>query len=347
MSERLKGVKWKEFFMIDVFQKVESSKSQIDKIKLTLDGDAIYPYVTRSAINNGIDSFIPEQKEYSINNGNVITIGLDTQTVFYQKNDFYTGQNIQVISDPKLNEFNALFLIPLIKKQMSKFNWGGNGATLSRLKRLQIMLPVNSDGNIDWIFMESFIKGIKQQVKPKIDFVPHKITDHRELEDVEWREFVVQDIATITGGRDIYSSERILGDTPYITSTALNNGIGYFISNNNNTLEKNCISINRNGSVGFAFYHNYYALYGNDVRKVRLNNGYNKNKHVSLFVTTILMKQKDKYSYSVKMGTKRLQRQKIMLPITPNDEPDWIFMEQYMKRIENRKMKEVLSLKSV
>src|SRR5699024_3869360 len=300
-----------------------------------------------SAINNGIDSFIPEQKEYSINNGNVITIGLDTQTVFYQKNDFYTGQNIQVISDPKLNEFNALFLIPLIKKQMSKFNWGGNGATLSRLKRLQIMLPVNSDGNIDWIFMESFIKGIKQQVKPNIDFVPHKITDHRELEDVEWREFVVQDIATITGGRDIYSSERILGDTPYITSTALNNGIGYFISNNNNTLEKNCISINRNGSVGFAFYHNYYALYGNDVRKVRLNNGYNKNKHVSLFVTTILMKQKDKYSYSVKMGTKRLQRQKIMLPITPNDETDWIFMEQYMKRIENRKMKEVLSLKSV
>ena len=40
--------------------------------------------------------FVGNQSErYCMDNGNVITIGLDTQTVFYQPTSFYTGQNIQ------------------------------------------------------------------------------------------------------------------------------------------------------------------------------------------------------------------------------------------------------------
>lgn len=83
-----------------------------------------------------------------------------------------------------------------------------------------------------------------------------------------------------------------------------------------------------------------YALFGNDVRKVRLKNGYNESRYISLFITTVLMRQKEKYSYSVKMGTKRLRQQKIMLPVNDKREPDWGFMEQYMKRMENRVMKQ-------
>jgi hypothetical protein len=45
-----------------------------------------------------------------------ITIGLDTQTVFYQKSDFYTGQNINIIRHKKLeNMYVALFVIGAIK----------------------------------------------------------------------------------------------------------------------------------------------------------------------------------------------------------------------------------------
>lgn len=345
MNERLKGIKWKEFFMIDVFQKVESSKSQIDKIKLTLSGNAIYPYVTRSAINNGIDLFIPEQKEYSINKGNVITIGLDTQTVFYQKWDFYTGQNIQVISDPKLNEFNALFLIPLVKKQMGKFNWGGNGATLSRLKKLQIMLPVNSDGNIDWIFMESFIKGIKQQVKPKINFVPHKITDNRDLEDIEWKDFFVEELFKVKRGKRLIKKHQIEGVIPYASSTKLNNGIDNFISNKDNVrIYDDCLTIANSGSVGEVFYHPYEFVASDHVTHLEKKG---LNKYQYLFLATTLKKIGEKYSFNREISDKRLKREKIMLPVKDNEQPDWNYMEQYMKRIENQKMKEVLSLKSV
>ncbi|MBS9782175.1 MAG: hypothetical protein KGV43_00015 [Arcobacter sp.] len=56
---------------------------------------------------------------------NVISIGLDTQTVFYQNSKFYTGQNIQILSNQNLNYENAMFIIPLLKIQRQKFSGGG------------------------------------------------------------------------------------------------------------------------------------------------------------------------------------------------------------------------------
>ena len=80
--------------------------------------------------------------------GNVITIGLDTQTVFYQPHCFYTGQNIQVLINKNINLLTSFFLLPILKIQMDKFSWGGNGATLGRLNRTKAMLPVTKSNKV-------------------------------------------------------------------------------------------------------------------------------------------------------------------------------------------------------
>lgn len=131
----------------------------------------------------------------------------------------------------------------------------------------------------------------------------------------------------------------MVGSTPYLTATENNNGIGYFVDNINNTLDEKCISINRNGSVGEAFYHEYPALYGNDTRKLIPKI---KDKYVSLFLTQVLRQQKNKYGYGYKMGTKRLKSQKIMLPITSHQEIDYAFMGNYMKLQEFTKIYQIL-----
>lgn len=46
---------------------------------------------------------------------NTITIGLDTQTVFYQPYKFYTGQNIQILKHQKINKETAMFIISMLK----------------------------------------------------------------------------------------------------------------------------------------------------------------------------------------------------------------------------------------
>ena len=123
-----------------------------------------------------------------------------------------------------------------------------------------------------------------------------------------------------------------IGKTPYVSSTANNNGVSAYISNTNETLEDNCISINRNGSVGYAFYHPYKALFSNDCRKLIIDN--NNNKYISLFIVNQIKAQKDKYNYGYKMGTNRLKKQKIMLPIDNEGNPNYNYMEQYMINLE-------------
>lgn len=164
--------------------------------------------------------------------------------------------------------------------------------------------------------------------------VTKKIKEKYLLKNIKWKEFFIEEIAEIKSGQDIYERERVEGNIPYITATANNNGIGYFISNLNKTYEKSCISVNRNGSVGYAFYHNYPALYGNDTRKLV---PIIKNKYSSLFISNMITQQKEKYSYGYKMGSERLRRQKIMLPIDESENPNWEFMKNYIKVIELEK----------
>ena len=51
------------------------------------------------------------------------------------------------------------------------------------------------------------------------------------LDSRNWDAFFIEDVAEILSGRDIYERERLDGLIPYITATANNNGIGYFVAN--------------------------------------------------------------------------------------------------------------------
>jgi type I restriction enzyme M protein len=174
------------------------------------------------------------------------------------------------------------------------------------------------------------------------DLANLRYKDIEALENIEWSDFFIEDIAEIISGKDIYEAERSYGETPYISSTAQNNGIGHFVGNINGTLEKNCLSVNRNGSVGYSFYHPYKGLFSNDCRKLRPKY---KSKYVGLFLANQIARQREKYNYGYKMGTARLKRQKIMLPVSKLGEPCYAYMEQYMINLEYKKRKNYLDFK--
>lgn len=332
---KLSDREWKEFQLNDKNFLLYSSINSTDFSKINILGDKYYPFITRSQNNNGIAHYVPRQSK-ELNSNNVITIGLDTQTIFYQQHPFYTGQNIQIFDlvNFKLNKYIALFIIPLIEKQLKHLNWGGNGATLGRLSKKKILLPINSYGKPDYEFMEQYVKEkyftLKSQIKEK---QKHEITDWRELNEVEWDNFKLGDIAYVNGGKDLPKYNRKAGNTPFIGSSALNNGITDFIDIklSNTKVAKQCIGINRNGSVGYSFYHPYYAYYSGDTRFIKT---IVKNKYANLFLSEIIKSQRGKYAYGYKMGTQRIKKQIIKLPIS-NNQPDYNFMEQYMKRKEN------------
>ncbi|QEY35504.1 restriction endonuclease [Caproiciproducens galactitolivorans] len=339
---------WKTFQLTDIFS-IKSTSSSIDKIKLKRIAGH-YPYITRTDTNNGINDFVCKQEGYQLDGGNCITIGLDTQTAFYQDNAFYTGQNIQVLRNSKINRYNAKFILPILKNTLSVFNWGGNGATLTRLKRSKILLPITDKGEPDYTFMEQYIKERERQIiQNYIDYIGKNIQIGGALPPLnqkEWREFRICDIFTIGAGKRLTRADMLSGNKPFIGATDNNNGITEFVSNTNVSEDSNVLGVNYNGSVVENFYHPYTCIFSDDVKRFKLKNGQG-NAYIYLFLKTMILQQKNKYTYGYKFNEKRMHRQFLLLPIDESGLPDWIYMEEYAKQIYYKIRLEYLQQKAL
>ena len=348
----LENKEWEEFFIggKNGLFNITSTLSGIDKNKLVFSDNGQIPYITRTDIDNGINLFVPNNQlsKYKINYGNIITIGLDTQTVFYQAHSFFTGQNIQVVEHNLLNKYNGLFLIPLIKIQMEKFNWGGNGATLGRLSRTKIMLPVNKKNKPNFEYMEEYTKSIKDKKLEEYKKYANKVLANLEykkvelLENKEWEEFFLTDIfSTIQRGKRLTKSNQKSGNIPYISSTSMNNGVDNFIGNKTNVrIFSDCLTIANSGSVGASFYQPYKFVASDHVTHLKKEN---MSKYVYMFISTLTNRFSEKYNFNREINDARISREKIMLPVNKKNQPDFEYMDQYMKNITYKKINQYLN----
>ena len=62
-----------------------------------------------------------------------------------------------------------------------------------------------------------------------------------------------------------------------------------------------------------------------------------------LFLKTMIIQQKIKFAYGYKFNEKRMQMQKIVLPIDSKEQPNWKYMETYMQRLEQQQIVNYLS----
>lgn len=350
MSDRC----WKEFWLsgADGIFQLKATASGIDGNKLISGESQTTPYISRSDSMNGVKSFVSskQKSKYIIDSGNCITIGLDTQTVFYQPHSFFTGQNIQVLRNKDLSQELALFLVETIRKQMVKFNWGGNGATLGRLARLKIMLPVDKNGEPDFEYMESTIREIKKAktieyrefLKKELKSI--RYVDIPKLDEKEWAAFHIVDLFDkVQRGKRLKTEDHIVGSTPYISSTAINNGIDNFIGNTKNVRRyANCLSLANSGSVGSCFYEPFEFIASDHVTHLK-KNGINKYQY--LFLSVMLNRLSEKYNFNREINDTRIKTEVIMLPIDGDGVPDYPYMEQYIKNIFYKKAKEYIDFK--
>ena len=348
MMLSLKDREWGEFQIGSLFDIKIGKSIDANKVNIKMGKNA---YITRKESNNGLDGFLDYDKDYLNTQFPVITIGNETAEPFVQTFPFFTGTKVNILSSKKSVSPQALlFVAQSIRMNKSKYSYTFT-INSTRLKKQNILLPLDKNGLPDWQFMEQYIREReKVQLKDYTAYVEKVLADIGDVDGVlplkekEWRAFHIEEIAKIEPGRDIYDAERRIGDTPYISSTSINNGIAYYVSNDNSTKEANCISVNRNGSVGYAFYHPYEALYSNDCRKLRLNQ---PSKYASIFIAHQIKKQREKYSYGYKMGTARLKRQLILLPINECNEPDWTYMERYTKSLMKHQLRTYLHQKDL
>lgn len=159
--------KWKMFKLSEIFE-INTTKKKFNATSVNFNGK--FPYVARGDKNNGIKGYINENTAY-LNSGNTISFGQDTATMFYQKNPYFTGDKIKIFIfkennfNQNFNEYVALYLIAILKIAFANFNWGSSSYEVDILNNITIKLPADSQGNIDFEFMEQTIKEIKNEVE--------------------------------------------------------------------------------------------------------------------------------------------------------------------------------------
>ena len=123
-----------------------------------------YPYVARGESNNGIKGYITKNANY-LNDGNTISFGQDTATMFYQSEPYFTGDKIKVF-EPKdfiLSRHNALYFITATKKIINTFSWGTTLYNVGNLENIEVEMPIQNE-KLDISFMEDFIKVVEKLV---------------------------------------------------------------------------------------------------------------------------------------------------------------------------------------
>ena len=156
----------------------------------------------------------------------------------------------------------------------------------------------------------------------------------------KYKPFNVGDIFFITNGKVITRQEikDHPGELAAIQSAATNNGIMGFIDedycrerNYSFTLEP-CLTVARTGSSGYVTFQEHGCCVG-DSAKLLLLKGKKKTKNIYLYLRTILMANKYRYTFARKVTEENYLNDIIELPINEDDEIDYEYMENYIMQI--------------
>ena len=203
----------------------------------------------------------------------------------------------------------------------------------------KIKLPVTPEGNPDWKYMEDFVKDqiIPQLPKKaqrvwlqKYDTTPQK-QENMKLNTQDWKWFVIKDVFEVKAGKYHYSNEYEDGDTPYLSATAVNNGVGERISLSPE-FEGGAVTTEKVKCT--AFYQPVPFCATSDVNIIRRKDGVPMNQYVGIFLSTIIdFNESFRWTYGRQCRVNDTENIRIKLPVTPSGEPDWKFMEDYIKSL--------------
>jgi len=138
----------------------EVSGSKTTDIKILDDnhkaGELKYPYITTQATNNGARGWY----DTFTDGGNILVI--DSAVLgycSYQPLNFTASDHTEkLIPKFDLNVFRALFLTTIINKERYRYSYGRK-FNQDRIRETIIKLPFKN-GNIDWDWIEGYIKGL-------------------------------------------------------------------------------------------------------------------------------------------------------------------------------------------
>lgn len=348
---------WKDFPLSDIFD-IRKGK-RLTKENQFL-GDT--PFIGATAKNNGITSYIGQ--EY-LHEGNTISLTYNGSVgeAFYQPKPFWASDDVNVLY-PKgftLTEKIALFFCTILRLEKQMWSYARKW-NLEKMNTTVIRLPINSDNKPDYALIEAYMSGLQSDITNIPDYflsdgyekanwyldnIDQKVFESEFagiaaskticLSDRQWHKFTLGKIVeSVQNGKsynasDLTSAADGADYVSYVTRTDKNNGISMYIqAEDYDGLEKaNAITIG--DTTATIFFQDHDFITGPHIIVIRASwfNVYTAN-----FIITLLNQEKYRYPVFGRAFTKDLiAATELNLPVDDNGNPDYQFMEDYIKSL--------------
>ena len=285
-------------------------------------------FVSSAGTNNGVVTRIKRDKRNKMYDEGLITVPLKgtVLSAFVQPENFYVAHQIAVLKPKKpMTLDKKLYYCLCIKSNSYKYNFGRQADKTLSVLELPDKIPnyVN-----DKLVTKKYAK------KP----IRNKQINFKEK---KWLEFKYSELFNIEKGKRLVNDDVVDGDIPFIRAISKNNGVDKWIDIKPNH-SGNTITINYDGSVGESFYQpkSHFSV---DSINILYPKKFKLNVYVAMFLITLIKLKKKIYNYGYKWNKKRMLSSTIKLPVDQDNEPDWKFMEEYVKSLPYSRNLEILN----
>lgn len=329
---------WKEYRMSDLGFTV-CHGSRITKAE-RVEGDTVF--LTAGFENCGVVG--------TIGNENIdvwekpITVDM-FGNVFYHDETCAGDDNIYAFLNSKLSRTAKLFVASSIASvTQSKYSYQQQFRQ-GDANKLSVYLPATPDGAPDWAYMESYMANLETKVADSLTLLQAaKDAEKKKVNTREWGEFKFGDLFDLHGIKQAKSQKLIptveLSDgipcVPYIVQSQFNNMVGryvdkqWLIENNEPPVEGNALVLGVTLNACSYQPEEFGASQVITARSPCLN------KNNGFFIAAIVRKRIEQFDYKEKPSFEKYRALKIMLPIDKTGQPDWAYMEEYMRKVEEK-----------
>lgn len=323
---------WKEFRVGELFA---AERGKVKNIQPLCPGET--PIIAAGAYNQGIAGMYEIDSAYE----NRITIscnGAGCGSTFYHPYKFnVNGDAITLIEKSSMSDKAKSFIACILNGAFTrKYSYEEKCSPQKALDEI-VRLPATPDGAPDWAYMESYMANLETKVAESLTLLQAaKDAEKKKVDTREWGEFRVGELFDAALSKDDIQPKVIVeGNTPLVSSGKENNGIIALIDNKNARLwEANTLTVDMFGKV---FYQEqpYYAVSHGRVNILipRMP----MTKHCMQFIGCAIERvTTDKYAFSEMCTGTKLLKDVILLPKDKAGQPDWAYMKEYMRNVEER-----------
>lgn len=341
---------WKEFLVGDLFDIHPTKAYKMTNAQLMDDGDN--PVVVNSSYNNGIGGYSTQE---ATEKGGMITFS-DTTTadaIFYQPIDFVGYPHVQGMYPKgkyaeKWDEKQLLFYVVVFRKAavLCGFDYA-NKFTREIASAMEVSLPVDASGDPDWAYMDEYMSAVVKESGASLENIGKVEKEFHPVNASDWRQFSIGSLFEIEKGTRLTRAAMIEGDTPFIGATLENNGITARVGNIGHVHPGGLMTVAYNGqkATGKAFYQPIPFWASDDVNvlypKFPLTEG------IALFLAPLFWEAGRPYSFGDKWSKDVMENNCLVLPVNASSEPDWAYMDEYMRGVMERAQSDLSTMQSI